>query len=143
KGHVWNTEIKSRGVSGNGCPQCNESRGEKAIKRYLEMYDFRFRPQMKFKECKDKLRLPFDFGVYVGKQLRLIEFQDEQHYRMVTFGSTPLKAKATFKLVKLRDRIKRKYCKREKIPLLIIPHWEIDNITALLDEFLGREPTSE
>jgi len=48
-------------LNGHGCPICKESKGEKLISNILEDLKIKFIKQKKFKECKDKRQLPFDF----------------------------------------------------------------------------------
>ncbi|VVC05180.1 Uncharacterised protein [uncultured archaeon] len=76
-------QIVSYHLSGNGCPTCNESWGERKIRLYLENHSIDFRTQVKFNDCRNTFSLPFDFGIYYNRKLLgLIEFQGIQHYRV-------------------------------------------------------------
>lgn len=136
KGHEWKTIIKERtcGKKTN-CPVCNESKGERKIRSLLIENKITFKPQYKIKNCKYKNSLSFDFGVIINNKLKLIEFNGKQHYESLSFFESN-NSQNKFKLQKKRDKIKFNYCKKNNIPLLVIPYWEMDNIEKLIKEFL-------
>lgn len=112
------------------CPLCNESHGERKVRQYLELHDIEFIPQHRFKDCKDKDYLPFDF--YIPSMNTCIEFDGELHFEPIErFGG-----EERFKTYKLHDEIKNTYCKQQKIRLIRIPYWEIDNIEEILNSQL-------
>jgi len=101
---------------GNGCPICKMSKGEKAVFRFLSENNVKFIPQKKFRDCRDKRMLPFDF--YLPKLNICIEFDGEQHFREVElFGG-----KEEFENRERRDKIKTKYCKEKGIKLFRIKY---------------------
>lgn len=85
KGHKWTTCPKSRALSGNGCPGCSESKGEKEVARVLEEHGFDFKREHTFVDCKSNGRLRFDFAVFAGEHTLLIEYHGIQHYEPVRF----------------------------------------------------------
>jgi len=92
--------------------------------------------QYRFSSCKNKQSLPFDFAIKINGDIRLVEYQGQQHYKLVTFGGSLAKAKMIFTQRQKHDTIKRNWCKTKNIPLLEIPYWEYDNIEKILKEFL-------
>lgn len=70
-------------ISGQGCPVCNESKGEKEIRNWLIKNNIKFESQKKFDGCKNKNHLPFDF--YLPEHNICIEFNGTQHYKMSTY----------------------------------------------------------
>ena len=60
-----------------GCPYCKKSTGEKIIYTILKKNKINFIEQKKFKDCRNKLPLPFDF--YLPDYNLCIEYQGEQH----------------------------------------------------------------
>ena len=114
---------------GARCPKCNASKGETAIANCLKKYNKNFKTQFKFKDCKYKQMLPFDFIVYKKDgSFVLIEYQGGQHYESVEhFGG-----EKRFRLTQKRDKIKKDYCEKNNIPLIIIPHWDYENIEKIL-----------
>jgi hypothetical protein len=102
--------------NGNGCPICNESKGEIIIRNTLIKNNIKFKPQHRFKDCKNKQPLPFDF--YLPEYNTCIEFNGIQHYKPIKhFGG----AKGLIKRQK-NDKIKKEYCKQNNIPLITIKY---------------------
>ena len=109
---------------GNGCPICNESKGERKIRLWLEDNNINFEPQHKFDDCRNILPLPFDF--YLPDLNLCIEYNGLQHYKAVTYFG----GKDGFKQRQMNDKIKMEYCNNNNIPLLIIKY--NDNILKRL-----------
>ena len=97
-----------------GCPKCNRSHGEDEISRYLDNKDIAYIPQKRFKDCKDKKALPFDF--YLPTYNVCIEYDGEQHSKPIDFFG----GEKSFQLLKRHDEIKTNYCKEHNIKLLRI-----------------------
>lgn len=124
-------------IRGNRCPFCcdrRNSRGAKRIDSYMSRNVLRYEREWKTDNCKNKKALPFDFAILNSRNMIecLIEFDGEQHYRPVNMW----KGESGFKRQQLNDQIKNRYCEEKRIPLLRIPYWEINNVEALLEEFL-------
>ena len=133
--YEWKTSIANRTFGHTGCPSCNQSKGELAILQILKEYNLSYRQQFIITECKNILYLKFDFAIFdYNKNLKLlIEFQGVQHYKPTDFaGKGKDWAEKQFEENKLRDQIKRNYCKNSNIPLLEIPYTEFDNIEQIL-----------
>ena len=47
-GHEWQTAINCRNGSSTGCPECNKSKGEKRISKWLNLNNICFEPQKEF-----------------------------------------------------------------------------------------------
>lgn len=113
-------------LNGGGCPICLSSIGEREIRKYLIENNVIFFPQHRFKDCRDKNPLPFDF--YLPEYNTCIEFQGEQHYKPINyFGGLK-----NFKEQQKRDKIKFNYCADKQINLIIIKYNE--KITEKLKE---------
>ena len=113
---------------GTRCPKCNESKGEKEISNILNSLSIKYTSQKRFKECRYKNTLPFDFYIHNKKSKLLIEFDGEQHFKSVeVFGG-----EESFQLTQLRDKIKNDFALSNNIPLLRIPYTEQDNIEQIL-----------
>lgn len=138
-GYTWTATIHSR-TTGNGCPSCNESKGEKNIKEYLKNNNIDFEVQYTNDKCKHKKHLRFDFAIFKNKELLvLIEYDGIQHFEPITFGGISLeKAKEKLKENKKRDKIKTKYCKDNNIPLIRISYKEFENIEQILNLELNK-----
>lgn len=116
---------------GHGCPKCQESRGERAVRFYLEGENIDFRQEHSFKSCRYKGILRFDFFIpdYKGKKV-LIEFQGVQHYRPIEkFGG-----KLGFIKRLKRDAIKRRFALKNNFELIEIPYTRIKTIKKYLNK---------
>lgn len=134
-----NTEYMVRPNSflrGARCPKCMQtSRGEERISRYLDSVNITYKSQFKLDDCRNQKPLPFDFAIFKGTHLiGLIEYQGEQHYRVVPH----FKGELGFQKRRHNDKIKKDFCNNNNIPLLEIPYWSYDSIESLLSEFLKR-----
>jgi very-short-patch-repair endonuclease len=129
EGHKWKAGIKERNY-GNGCPRCNDSKGEKAVEKWLKQNNIEFIPQYKFDDCKNIRKLPFDF--YLPKFGYCIEYDGEFHFKPARFSKD--KDKMLKKLIQTQtnDKIKTNYCLKNYIPLLRIPYLNYDNIEQIL-----------
>ena len=131
-------------LGGKGCPKCNSSRGEEAIRKWLVAHHYEFQTQFKSQSCKNKNPLPFDFSVggVDTQTLMLVEFHGTQHYEPHSFRhsskDTPEQMEANLAKVQHNDAIKAKWCADNNVPLLVIPYWDKHRIPELLEEFLGN-----
>ena len=108
------------------------SKGEEKIIQILKKGKLKFEREKRFSDLKHGL-YRFDFYVDCGRSKKvLIELQGEQHYRFVSkfYGS-----RADFEKAKERDRRKISYCLAHRIPLYIIPFWELENLSKPEDLF--------
>ena len=136
--HEWEAIINSRN-NGNGCPECNESKGEKQIDYILTKYNIPHDSQYTF----DDLRgvggglLRYDVPVFWDEnktQLRLlIEYDGRQHYEWIEGWIT----KDGFETLQIHDKRKDEYCKKHKIKLIRIPYWHFNNIEEILNKELN------
>lgn len=132
--HEWKCRIAPRCTSGHGCPFCASSKGEKAIKEWLDENKIKYKQEYKIEKCINKRQLPFDFAIFNNNKLiGLIEYQGRQHYEPIDyFGGLK-----SLLLMQANDRIKFAYCKDNNIPLLVIPYMEHDLIENKLKLFLN------
>jgi len=114
-------------LQGFGCKTCNESKLEKKVRDFLESKKIKFVPQKKFTDCKNVLPLSFDF--FLIEKNVLLECNGIQHYEPVEyFGGQKRYLKQ-----KLNDNIKKNFCKKNGIRLLIIKNLkEIDELLSTL-----------
>jgi hypothetical protein len=105
---------------GNGCPNCNTSKGEDKVKQILRNLDISFKQQHTFEMLIDKRKLKCDF--FVPQFNLVIEFNGRQHYEPVNrFGGN----KGLLETQR-RDKIKREYLKENNIKLLEIHYLDIE-----------------
>lgn len=98
---------------------CVHSINNAKIKNFLEEQNVSYKEEVCFQDLKStKNGYPrFDFGVYKDNELLfLIEYQGEQHYvDKPNFGVRQREE---------TDALKKEYCKKNNIPLLVIPFIE-------------------
>lgn len=109
-----------------GCPHCKESKGEKEVRKILDKFNIRYVSQYKFKGCKNKRALPFDF--YLPDYNTCIEYNGKQHYLYNGYFGED-----SFKLTQETDNIKRNFCSLNNIKLIEIKYDE-DVEKAILSE---------
>lgn len=130
-------QIPDSHLQGRGCPKCNESHGEREIRRILEKNNILYEFQKKFSDCisNTNRKLPFDF--YLPDINICIEYNGRQHYSMNGgyFGANIQNATIAFERLKNNDREKIKYCKHNGISLLIIKY--NDNIEQILNQLIA------
>ena len=121
-------------LSGQGCPHCTESKGEKTVRLYLEKNNINFIAYHSFDDCRNINPLPFDF--FLPQNNTCIEFQGIQHYEEIeTFGG-----KKGFEYRQRMDNIKREYCKKNGIRLIEIRYDE--DVEEVLKKLLLRQDDS-
>jgi len=113
----------------NGCPFCNESKGEKEIRTYLEKNNINFERYKTYEKLRDKYPLNHDF--YLPNCNLLIEYNGNQHYK---FNKHFHKTNHDFHKQLHHDWLKRKYAKSNNINLLVIKYTEFDSIEEILKE---------
>jgi len=119
-GYKWRARIIDRS-NGGGCPNCcPKSYVVEQIKQLLNDWNVKFEIEKKFKTCKNKLCLPFDFYLYDYNLL--IEYNGEQHYKRTGWDKNEDKLVRT----QLTDSIKREWCQQNNIDLLIISYTDKD-----------------
>ena len=124
-GYEWYTTPDNI-LRGQGCPKCNQSKGEKLIGEILNANDIKFKPQKTFPNCKDKGLLKFDF--HLNDFNVAIEYHGIQHYEPFEF----FKGEVGLRELQRRDKIKSDYCQANNIKLITIPYWEFSNIEKIL-----------
>lgn len=117
-----------------GCPKCNLTNGEDKLYNILhDEYGLEPIYQYIFKDCK--YINPLKFDIYVDSINTVFEYQGEQHYYPIPFTSNEDVVIKEFNKGKIRDDIKKKYCKENNIRLIEIPYWEYDDMY----EYIGSQ----
>jgi hypothetical protein len=104
--------------------------GEQHITSILKDAHIQFEAEKIFNNVPRIRYYRYDF--YLPKQNILIEFNGRQHYEYNKFFHSK---RSDFLKAQERDRRKISYALSKKIPLYIIPFWELDNIHTSTDLF--------
>jgi very-short-patch-repair endonuclease len=119
----------------NRCPYCNrQSKSENKIEKFLIENNINYEKEKRFKDCKDKRTLPFDF--YLEDYNLCIEYDGEQHYDTLKYFKDKDYNKMKLELTQKHDRMKDEYCNNNNIKLLRISYKEKDDIERIIDEAL-------
>ena len=113
---VFETKAANHIGSKRGCPHCRTSKNEILISELLSKNNINFYQQKKFDKCKYKYKLLFDF--YLPDYNICIEYDGKQHYEDI------YNSEKEFKNVQIRDEIKNKFCKENRIELIRIKYDE-------------------
>lgn len=107
------------------CDSCSQkiSEPERKVMSILNRYNIKYIYNHRFKDCKDKRMLPFDF--YLPEFNMIIETDGEHHFR-------PIWGDEYHNTTRLHDAIKNEYCKNNNIKLLRIPFWNFNNIEDII-----------
>lgn len=107
---IRNGNVKSCG--------CLKSSYEKEIEKILIQNDISYIKEYSFSDLRGKKHpLRFDFAIFKDDKLcYLIEYQGEQHFHSVKYYG----GEEDFKNRQWRDYLKKEYCKKNNIPLIII-----------------------
>jgi len=115
------------------CDKCSRTQSslELMVEKYLINNNIKYISEYRFKDCKDKRPLPFDF--YLPELNYCIEADGIYHYKIVKHTK-----ETHLENQQIRDEIKNKYCKDNNIQLLRIPYWEFrnGNYINILNNFL-------
>lgn len=127
KNHGLFTQRPHSHLYGVGCPKCQESKGQREIRKILEILNIQYLEEHSFEECKFIKKLRFDF--FIPEKNMCIEFDGKQHFTSDYYGGIK-----SFNMRKKRDNIKSDFCKKNNINLLRIRYDE--NIEKKLFECL-------
>jgi uncharacterized protein YozE (UPF0346 family) len=129
-GFIWKCSPKKHIYSLTGCPLCKSSKGEKIIKMYLDNSKIINICQKSFKDCIYIRPLPFDF--YLPGYNICIEYDGEHHFKPIANWG----GEESFKLQKIKDNIKTKYCEENNIKLYRISYF--DDINECINSIINK-----
>ena len=137
-GEFWQTPVNH--TSGKGCPICNASKLELAIKSFLEDNNIKYIPQHSFDWLKYENPLKLDF--YLPEYNIAIECQGEQHFRPIDFFG----GEEGYELTVKRDITKLNLCKDHNITILYFTNenvsvpkkWKHYKVIKSLDKLLKK-----
>ena len=120
--HGYFEQVAANHLMGQGCPSCQQSKGETFVLSILENHKIQYQKQYKFGNCTNKKigkgcrKLPFDF--YIPNFNTCIEYDGRQHFEPSSF----FKGEDALKKQQLLDEIKNQYCEENGIKLIRIPY---------------------
>lgn len=130
-------QTPNKHLSGQGCPQCTETQGEREIRVYLESHEINYVPYKSFKDCRSQRPLIFDF--FLPESKTVIEYDGPQHFKPIDFKGTlsTLQVKKALEKAIKNDHIKDAYCSQKSINMIRIPYTEFKTIQKTLSQKLS------
>lgn len=118
---------------------CLSSVAEEKMSIILNRLGYIFEREYRIDDCKDIRCLPFDFAIFDNNELLcLIELQGQQHYQPYTFNNEPQEIRIkNFEDRLKKDNIKKEYCIKNKIPLLLIKYNKFNKIEQIFESFIS------
>lgn len=114
-----------------GCPTCSMSYSEREMLDVLKKLGFNIVSQHTIDGCEYKSKLKFD-AFDIDRNIAF-EYNGEQHYRPVDFAGKGEKwAKKQLQLTQNREKAKIEFCSKNKIPIIIVPYWERNNMESFI-----------
>lgn len=107
-------------LRGKGCPYCTirQSSYMNKTEEYFDKNHISYIKEKRFKDCKDKRSLPFDY--YLSDYNCCVEVDGEFHYEQFYNGTGWAN---NYNSVQSRDEIKNKYCDDNNIKLIRLPYY--------------------
>lgn len=121
------------------CDVCSKriSGGELAVEGWLVEHGYDFEKEKTFEGC-GRTRWPYRFDFYIPTENACIEFDGQQHYKLVDYSGTGETECLTRVLwdTQSRDKAKEKFCSENGIKLIRIAYYEIESISDKLSDML-------
>lgn len=133
-GEFW--QAPGMHLCGTGCPKCNESKGERKIRLWLNQNNIKYLSDSKCIEWMvnnkgNKLKPDF----YLPDYNLIIEFDGRQHFEPVRYiGMSEEEAELKFEIQQINDKFKNKLCEEHDLKIIRIPYKEFDNIEKILNK---------
>lgn len=134
--HTWEA-IPIDLLYGRGCPICKSSKGERAIKAWLDAHKIEYTRQQTYDGLYGEGGRCLSYDFYLPKFNMLIEYQGEFHDH-----SASLQTDAAFARQQVHDISKKQYAIAHNIKLLEIWYYDYSNITTILSHELQNPVTS-
>ncbi len=109
-------------LTGQGCPVCKSSKGEKKVNDILNKMNISFIHHHVFKDFTN-----YEYDFFIPEKNICIEYDGIQHFQPVNYFG----GKKAFEEQQIRDKIKNDYCLKNNIKLIRISYIE-KNIEKIL-----------
>lgn len=131
--NIW--EVLGNNVFKRNCSFCNKYNKSSICSKFERLLienNTCFKTEVTFEGCRDRQKLPFDYGIYDCNDnlLFLVEIDGEQHFKETGYTKGGLEA------VKRRDNIKNNFCKNIGVVLYRIPYNKEDKIINIFDDIM-------
>lgn len=134
---TWNSVISVNKVHCDVCGQRTSS-GERAIAKWLDDNGIGYETEKAFPGFVGATGRPYRFDFYIPSKNLCIEFDGQQHSKIVDYSGKgdPEALTATLWLTGIHDHLKTLYCNSNGIGLLRIDYTQMDELPQLLADTL-------
>lgn len=120
-------------IAGNGCPNCNNSKGEFAVAKYLNENQISYEHPKKYSGLVGVGGKSLSYDFYLPDYNLLIEVQGRQHREPIEFFG----GEEQFEIQQEHDKRKREYAETHGIEFLEIWKEDFDNLSEILGNKLN------
>lgn len=131
--HVWSVKLYNVSLNKTWCPKCNESKGEKRIRKWLKDRNIFYETQKTYNDLVGINNGLLSYDFYLPNYNLLIEYQGQFHD-----GNNGCQKDKDLKRQQEHDRRKRQYAKDNNIKLLEIWYHDFNNIEEILERRLVK-----
>lgn len=121
-------------LQGHGCGVCSESAGEIKIISILNKTNTIFKKEKYYKDLVGARGGHPRFDFYLPNYNICIEYDGRQHFDR-KYHDKYFKH-GNYDTLKANDRIKSKYCRKNKVKLVRIPYWNYNKIEEVLTNLI-------
>ena len=134
---TWNSVVQNDKVRCNTCGRRSSS-GERAIAVWLKEHDIEYVTEKSFRGLVGTTGRPYHFDFYIPSKNLCIEFDGQQHSKIVDYSGKgdPNHLTAVLWTTRIRDWQKTTYCEENGIGLLRIDYTQMEEIPQLLTDML-------
>ena len=130
---MWSVKLYNVSLNKTWCPKCNESKGEKRIRKWLKDRNIFYETQKTYNDLVGINNGLLSYDFYLPNYNLLIEYQGQFHD-----GNNGCQKDKDLKRQQEHDRRKRQYAKDNNIKLLEIWYHDFNNIEEILERRLVK-----
>lgn len=132
-GFEWSARPNNLLCNRTSCPSCDQSKGERRIKTYLDKHGIRYKYEESFPGLIGVGGGALTYDFFIPDINILIEFQGGQHRMPVKFPDDDRDPEELFKIRMEHDKRKRLYADEHGLGLIEIWDYDFKNIEFILD----------
>lgn len=132
-GFEWSARPNNLLCNRTSCPSCDQSKGERRIKTYLDKHGIRYKYEESFPGLIGVGGGALTYDFFIPDINILIEFQGGQHRMPVKFPDDDRDPEELFEIRMEHDKRKRLYADEHGLGLIEIWDYDFKNIEFILD----------
>jgi hypothetical protein len=115
----------------------SNSSGEKVVAEILDSLGVAYERERMFNGLtnKEKVQLPVDFAININNKLGIVEYNGPSHYSPETSSHIDV---TRWKRAVANDNKRMTFCKKYKIPYLVIHYKNTDELDTIIEKFVNE-----